>query len=748
MTSLTSINKSEEKNKKKRDHITGRFILLAVVLVGMLLMIMVRTIQLQVSDTSVAGILETIGNRRQMVVPAARGDIVDINGVPLAFSVQTRALYLANSGVSETQLNRALFDLSNLILEDGVVYKSRLSDYFGLSQASQENDLLDAQFVFKKDRDDILAWQTNRDLFNLVDPAKATASQRNRMAKLDPAELFDYLLYDVFDIESREAGGSRRFTDREAYRIMELRYTLLENNWLYTSGTPILLVDDISDRVEQIINDQSYRYPGVVIENHYSRRYSAYADYASHAIGYIGAISGSEYESLKRFDYGLDTMIGKSGVELSAERYLRGIDGIRPYLMFVEDNTQTSQEGGRLPQHGAEVRLTLDSNLQQLTVEAVSELTEALRGLPLAKAITAKSASWVVMDPQTGGIMAIGSLPDYKVSDFVNQAADPSAAERVNQYLTDNETKPMLNRAISENYAPASTFKPITSLAALESGSVSRFNTSFECIGTEEIGGWVWRCLQYPQQGHGVINLVEGLTTSCNMYFYHMGMETGIDNISHYAKELGLGELSGIDLPGEVAGLRPSREMKELLRTLPEDKTWFQADTCQTSIGQFDNSYTMLQMVRAISGLATNQLVRPHIISEIIDSNGVTLREEQIERIPLEYDSENLALIRAGMVNMTRNGTGRTNLLFGDFPVNVAAKTGTAEIGYGANETVNAVFVAYAPAENPEIAIAFMVEDASFGELISEVAYKVFCEYFGVTPKDIPPISPINVSNG
>lgn len=748
MTSLTSINKSEEKKRKKRDHITARFILLAVVLVGMLLAIMVRTIQLQLSDTSVAGIIETIGNRRQMVVPAARGDIVDINGVPLAFSVQTRALYLAKSDVGSARLNRALFDLSNLLLEDGVVYKGNLSNFFDLSEASKDNELEEASFVFKQDKENILSWQTNSDLFNLVDPEKATASQKNRLAKLSPAELFDYLLYDVFAIESREAGGSRRYTDREAYRIMELRYTLLENNWLYSSGTPILLVDDVSDRVEQIINDQSYRYPGVVIENHYSRRYSAYADYASHAIGYIGAISGSEYESLKRFDYGLDTMVGKSGVELSAERYLRGIDGIRPYLMFIDDNTQTSQEGGRLPQHGAEVRLTLDSQLQQLTVEAMTSLTEELRALPLEKKVTAQSASWVVMNPQTGGIMAIGSLPDYKVSDFVNQSVDPSAAERVNQYLTDNETKPMLNRAISENYAPASTFKPITSLAALESGSVSRFNTTFECVGTEEIGGWVWRCLQYPQQGHGAIDLIEGLTTSCNMYFYHMGMETGIDNISHYAKELGLGELSGIDLPGEVAGLRPSREMKEMLRTLPEDKTWFQADTCQTSIGQFDNSYTMLQMVRAISGLATNQLVRPHIISEIIDNNGVTLREEQVEIVPLGYDEDNLALIRAGMVNMTRHGTGRANLLFGDFPVDVAAKTGTAQIGYGDNETVNAVFVAYAPANNPEIALAMMVENATFGEHVSEVAYKVFCEYFEVTPKEIPPIQPIYVSNG
>lgn len=748
MTSSTSVNKVDKHTQTPvHREGKGRFFLLTALIVAMLLLILGRTIQLQLSDGQVSGIVESVGNRRQMTVPAARGDIVDVNGVPLAFSEQTRALYVANAEIDTDRLNRMLLDLSDLMLEDGMAYQGTLTRYFDLSSASKDGG--DVAFVFKRDASEILTWQMNRDLFNLLDPKKATPSQQARAAKLDAASFYDYLLYDFFDIETRDSGGSRRYTDREAFRIMQLRYTLLENNWLYRTGNPIFIVDDISERLEQVINDQSYRFPGVLMENHYSRRYSAYADYAGHAIGYIGAISSGEYEQLKKFDYGINAMVGKSGIELSAERYLRGIDGIRPYLVFVDDETQTPLDGGRLPQHGAEVRLTLDSDIQRTAIEAMNKTMEALRRLPLDKPVTAESASIAVLNPKTGGVYAIGSLPDYKVSDFVNQTVDQSAADRVNTYLTDNETKPMLNRAISENYAPASTFKIFTSLAALESGSTPVLNTQYTCVGTEDIGGWPWSCLQRPISGHGVMDLTGGLTTSCNMYFYHMGMDTGIDNISRYAKMVGLGELSGIDLPGEVAGIRPSREMKALLRSLPEDKHWFQADTCQTSIGQFDNSYTMLQLARGTAAIATGYLVTPHVIAEVIDTNGVTVREEQIERVPLGFKDENLAAIRAGMVNLvSEHGIGRASRLFRDFPVPVAAKTGTAEIGYGATATVNGVFVAYAPAYDPEIAIACMVENSSYGDLITDIAYQVFCEYFGVTPKDIGPIQPITISPG
>ena len=748
MTSSTSLNKVDKKDKKpKQQEGHGRFYILLVLIVAMLLLILGRTAQLQLGDDQVSGVIESVGKRRQMTVPAARGDIVDVNGVPLAFSEQTRALYVADSGITTVRLDRMLLDLSDLLLEDGIVYRGNLANYFDISSGSQAEGA-ETSFVFKRDADDIRTWQTNRDLFVLIDPEKTTVLRQQQTVKMNPAEFFDFLLYDFFSIEDRQAGGSRRYTDREAYRIMALRYTLLENNWLYRTGNPILIVDDISSRVEEIINDQSYRFPGVIMENHYARRYSAYADYAGHAIGYIGAITSGEYEQLKRFDYRIDAMVGKSGIELSAERYLRGIDGIRPYLVFVDDETQMPLEGGRLPQHGAETRLTLDIDIQRVAVESLGRQMELLRALPLEKPITAKSGSYVVMNPQTGGIYAIGSLPDYKVSDFVNQSVDPSAAERVNDYLTDNETKPMLNRAISENYAPASTFKVFTALASLESGSTSVYDTYYNCVGTEDIGGWVWSCLQRPTSGHGALNLTQGLTTSCNMYFYHMGMATGIDNISSYAKIVGLGELSGIDLPGEVAGIRPSREMKALLRSLPEDKHWFQADTCQTSIGQFDNSYTMLQLARGVSALGTNFLVRPHVISEIIDSNGVTVREEQIERQPLGFEQINLDAIRAGMVNLTSSGNGRTAKLFNDFPVSVAAKTGTAEIGYGDSATLNAVFVAFAPANDPEIAIACMVEDSSYGDLISEVAYYVVWAYFGATTKEIEPLRRITISPG
>lgn len=739
--SVKDPDKSDRKTHRLNKESDRRFLIFAAVIVIMLLAIATRTAMLQLSEERVQGVVESSGEQRQMIVPAPRGDIVDASGIPLAYSEKTRALYYADAGLDSARLNRVLFDLSELLLSDGVAYRGNLTTYFDLSQASRENPAAEVTFVFRSDLDDILRWQKHRDLFALVDADEASPSLSNAV-KTDPREFFEYLLYDFFEIEVREAGKSRRYSDREAFRIMELRYTLLENNWYFKTGNPILIAGDVSHRLEQIIFDQSFKYPGALIEDNYSRRYSAFADYAGHAIGYIGAISASEYEEMKRFGYQMNAVVGKSGVERSAERYLRGVDGLRSYLLFVDDKTQTPTDSGRQPEAGNEVRLTLDIGLQQTAKEAMQNTMETLRALPIIN-VKAKSGSFVALNPKTGGIYAIGAIPDYKVSDFVNQTVDQNAAARVESYLTDLETKPMLNRAISENYSPGSTFKPFTSIAALESGTVTAGNNTFTCGGTEEIGGWVWRCLQQPDHGHGPLTMQEGLMTSCNLYFYHLGIATGIDNISPCLKKFGLGELTGVDLPGEVAGIRPSREMKALLRTLPEDKEWFIADTCQTSIGQFDNSYTMLQMARGIAGLATGYLTRPHVIGDIVGADGIVVREEQIERIPLDLDPAHMQVIREGMMMMARGGSIRVSMLFSDFPIPVAAKTGTAQVGYGKEQTTNSVFVCYAPADDPQIVLAYVVEDGSFGDRIADVAYYILCDFFDIEPRELPPITVI-----
>ena len=522
---------------------------------------------------------------------------------------------------------------------------------------------------------------------------------------------------------------------------MQMRYLILEDNWLFQSGTPITLADDVSQTVIDIVTEQNYRYAGVVIGEQSHRRYTPESLYLSQVIGYIGKIDANEYDELKTFGYDVDDYVGKSGVEMSAERYLKGTDGLKPYAVWDPQgyNTETvGQSSGRDVRPGNTIELTIDLDLQKVGLQALLDTMEYMssESLNSTPETNPSSASVVALDVKTGAVRVMANTPGYDIRDFLLQENDPEAAKRVQDYLTDTDRKPMQNRTIMENYAPGSTFKPFSATAALESGAITPNDTVFECHGHETIAEWEWTCLQEPINGHGPLDLVEGLVTSCNIYFYKMGVETGIDEISAWSKKFGLGEYTGIDLPGEVRGVRPSREMKRKMRLKPEDQMWFPADTCQTAIGQFDNSYTILQLARATAALATGCSVRPHVIQSVIAPNGVIVREEQIECVPLGMHDTTIDLIRQGMVRLTRESKGQVGVNFANYPYPVAAKTGTAEVGAEGNIKTNAVFICYAPADDPEIAIACLVEHGTIGDEASGIAKAILDAYFGLNEPD------------
>ena len=251
-------------------------------------------------------------------------------------------MQIASAGLSTSALNRMLLDLTNLLDAHQIQVKNTLTDYFDLTQASKESGAQnDLDFAFKKPTSEIINWQTKKDLFNLLDPRNESGTRYSaRFARTNPDEFFDYLLYDAFQIEDRSAGGSRRYTDLEAFHIMQMRYLILEDNWLFQSGTPITLADDVSQTVIDIVTEQNYRYAGVVIGEQSHRRYTPESLYLSQVIGYIGKIDANEYDELKTFGYDVDDYVGKSGVEMSAERYLKGTDGLKPYAVGTTGTIQ------------------------------------------------------------------------------------------------------------------------------------------------------------------------------------------------------------------------------------------------------------------------------------------------------------------------------------------------------------------------------------------------------------------------
>ncbi len=728
---------------KDREFFSGsrRFALLAGLISMILLVVLFRTGSLQLFGDHDVAIPETVGRMSEIKLDAPRGDIVDRNGVPLAVSDAVNRVEMVSARMTNEQLNRYLLDIARLFDEYGCPFNSPLLKWFDVPSEYRSLKLLETSeslpFVFRQSYDEIFLWQTDRDLFNLTDPEKATTERlRRRMVREDPDDFFDYLLYDFFVIEPDRSSGSRLYTDGEAFTIMQLRYLLLENNWLFVSGQPLVLADEVPESLSARLVEQNYRFPGLVVTRHYKRRYTDDARYVGHALGYVGLISSNEYNRLKNDGYGINDVVGKTGVEQAAERYLRGESGRMTlnswYGEGASDPVTYPGDIGVLPMGGHEVKMTLDMDLQKVAVEELEIKIMEYRGSRHRERILeAPGGCVIVLDAKTGAVLANANYPNFDPADFVTQDVNPDAAARVSAMLRDVETRPLLNRGIAETYTPGSTFKPITGIAALEAGAISPFNNVLTCHGAQEIGGFLWRCYAY----HGEIDFSRAVVTSCNLYFFQIAVETGIDKISEMGKRLGLGEMPGLDIGGEVAGVRPSREVKKQLNARPEDQTWFIADTCQTSIGQFYNSYSMIQMARAVAGYATNELPTPHFIKEIVAQDGSVLIPERIENTPLGLSPQNMAALKEGMVALSKERTNRTGVLFHDFPIRVACKTGTAEAYNEKMEPIsNSVFVCYAPADDPEIVIAHAISDGPFGEYSADISYRIMCEYFGVEP--------------
>ena len=702
-------------------------------------MILLRTSMIIIrSEQQNTGIDETKGQANTFRLPPKRGDIVDSEGLSLAYSVSEPQLYLADSKLEGRKLNAMLLDYFYLLRDRNIKLAKGIEEYF--SSDAENHMTYTGKFVFKQEMEEIESWQQKKDLFDLK--SKDSKSEDKEKVKLDPDAFFQYLVFDKFKIEDRDT-ADRFFTPEEDYYIVLMRYLILKDNWHFVQGQPVLLGGPINDEIKSIVTEQNERYRGAVIIDASQRRYTEDALLFAHALGYTGRINDQEMQEMGNKDYSVDDTIGKSGVEYVAEPYLHGKSGSIPYSIWreererqgVDQSSETITDsfveaaGGIPVENGSTVRLTLSKKMQDITHKALLESERYHRDAKLGKA---SALGAVMMDVKTGAVLAMDSIPSYNPQDFAMASTDPQAEKKVQEYLNDKTNKPLLNRCISEIYTPGSTFKPFTSVAAIEKGVITPGSSTYVCNGTEEIAEIEWSCFERPVDGHGPIDLTEALVTSCNIYFYKLGLDTGIDQISATAKRFGLGEYSGIDLPYEVKGYTSSRELKQLTREKDEDKIWFPADTCQTSIGQFDNAYTLIQLVRATAGVATNKLVVPHVIKEITNPAGKVVRPENIIVEPLGFKEESIAMVRQGMRNLKNYGGYNTQYCFQNYSIDVSAKTGSAEVinNTGDGLMTNAMYVSYAPTDDPQVAIAIMVQDATVGDYLAPIARRMYDGYF------------------
>lgn len=728
-------------NRKRNDSILfqvlsilrNRYFMLGAIfcLFGVIILVMTSTLQFSNYQKMISQ--SSKGVVRQYTVDAPRGSILDSNGLTLAYSEASNTVLLSNAYLEDNDLNAMCLELSYLFDEYNCVSVSGLDDYFSVNP-----------FAFKVEDEEVRLWQTNTNLFGLTDDAQGViVTYSDSYVKTDPQVFFLYLR-QLFNVDTS-------YTEDEAYRIIRVRYQIFQDEWSFNTGTPVEIAIDVPDDLIMLLQEQNYHYMGVISTVTYRRAYTPLAQISCHVVGYVGSISQETLSDLAPYGYTSGDLVGQSGVESQMERYLHGTSGISTYSIWTAEGAEGTffpSNYGTEPVSGATVNLTIDSNLQRVGIEALKQYIEDAEANEMIRHTgydTADAGAFVVMNVNSGAVLAMGSYPNYDPNDFIlSMYGDEQAEEQLQYYLgieeyeqVTSEDMPLWNRAIMSQYAPGSTFKMCTALAGLESGAITPDANWIRCESPIDIGGWGFNCLEFPEGGHGPLNLNSAMATSCNIYFMLLGVETGIDNIDLMGERLGLGEYSGIDLPGEICGVRASRDTKRLLHESEYDRTWFPADTAQSAIGQFDNCFTILQLCRYTAAIATNSLVTPYVIDSVVGSDGAILYQGQTESIPLGIQEENINAVRNAMRCVVTGtsiweGTAQENLA--SFPIPVCCKTGTAETGYEdiRLEYSNGLFVCYAPADNPEIAIALVIEKGEWGASTVVIAEKILAEYFGV----------------
>ncbi|MEI7762675.1 MAG: penicillin-binding protein 2, partial [Comamonadaceae bacterium] len=507
-----------------------------------------------------------------------------------------------------------------------------------------------------------------------------------------------------------ELAGVLDITTRDRRRFKKL----LEESKSFES---LPLRTRLSDEEVAKFAAQRFRFPGVEIKARLFRNYP-YGELASHVVGYIGRINPSEKEKLDESDdqanYRGTEYIGKLGVEQSFEAQLHGTTGV--------ESVETSA-GGRAMRKltsspatpGNTVKLSIDIRLQHLIERLFGERRGAL----------------VALDPKTGEILAFVSKPTFDPNLFVEGIDSENW-----QALNESPDKPLLNRALRGTYPPGSTYKPFMALAALETGT-RRPEQTISDPGFFMFGNHRFR--DDKEGGHGTVNMYQSIVQSCDTYYYMLANDLGVDTIHEQMQRFGFGEFTGIDIFGEVRGLLPSTDWKRRAYKRADQQKWYAGETISLGIGQGYNNFTMLQLASATATLANDGIkMKPHLVKEVVDilthAPTATTREAVGEVIA---KAANIAIIKNALVGVNIEGTSAA--AFRGAGYTSGGKTGTAQViqikqneKYVAAKTEerfrdHALFTAFAPAEEPKIALAMVVENAGFGsQNAAPIARRIF----------------------
>lgn len=612
-------------------------------------------------------------NAASETVTASRGIITDRNGKVLVSNRLAYTLVFDRSGFDDdAALNAAILRLVQLCEETGTGWNDtlpigRVGNFLRYSNARSETF---DKFIEKND-------------------LTSGASGRQLLSELRE-------LYHV----------DESLSEREARLIVGVRYELHSRD-SYT------FAEDVSTEVLSLITDG--RYEGVTIRTASARVYNTAL--AAHILGTIGPIWQEEWSSSEDTGYvgyadkgySMNDLVGKDGVEKAFESYLRGTDG-RRLITTDETGKITGELYTREPQPGGTVALTLDIDLQA-DVEAA--LAETISGM-IDKDSNERGGAAAVVSVGTGEVLALASYPTYDLSTF-NEDYDE---------LVNDQRLPMFNRATQGIYAPGSTFKMVTAVAALESGIITPSSI------IQDRGIYTYykdpqpMCWIYSQTGstHGRINVSQAITDSCNYFFYEVGRLTGIRTLDSYASQFGLGQSTGIEI-GDSSGVLASPEWAE-----SHDQEWTDGQTITAAIGQSYNLFTPLQLANYVATLVGGgDHYQAHLLKNVkaYDNSRLLYMYDDNPINTVEMSDTTLSAVTRGMHELTVSGS--VAYAFENCVVSAGAKTGSAQVG---TDIANGVFVAYAPYEKPEIAVAIVIEKGGSGAALANTAVEIINSWF------------------
>ena len=453
---------------------------------------------------------------------------------------------------------------------------------------------------------------------------------------------------------------------------------------------PIRIKSDVLPDIVTIIEEQKDDYPGVVIEVLPIRDY-IYGEYAAHVFGYVSEINEEELERRKDEGYKSGYIIGKFGLERIYDKDVRGVNGGDQVEVDVSGRP-VQLLGRQSPVPGNDLILTIDKHIQEVAEQAVDAQLAIVH---------VHAAAAVVMNPQTGEVLAMVSRPAFNPNLFAGGISTQNW-----NVLNNNPYHPMDNKAITGEYPPGSTFKIVTGTAALAEHKVTPQEKIYDA-GQH----WIIPKTNAAGEALGWINFQEAMAHSDNVYFYEMGNRLGIDALERYSRMFGLGERTGIDLPYEAEGLVPNRKYKA---DNFEDGEWYLSETFDAAIGQGFNLVTPLQAAMVMGEIAADgKRYQPHLVQRIVDVNGNTVREFQPKLLSeLDVNPSIIRNVQDGLHQVTKIGTAAR--VFAGFPIDIAGKTGTSENSQGRD---HGWFVAYGPYVNPNIVVAVIVEQGGFGSV-------------------------------